>query len=290
MRLAFNKIKEISLLSTLIVIISFTSSTFLPLNDGHTLPFSSLSSQPAFAQPFGQSSPFEEEREERFIPSPPPSSSPAMDFAMFMDSFANSIFNGTSTFAGVGTSIVDDIEVSGIRFDKSQNQLSVTLSHTATQIGENYSNNITGRDTATSNTGSSITNSNSVSIIATRIPISTLDILSIANSSPSSSSFSPSLDAFDNEIADSTTEDPLSSFSSDSFNPFSLLSNLQIGSTTLTDADWTEPQIVTMSLIGGGDTNQEQQTNSVNTPMADFVLVSVIPYTGVGNNTTSSAG
>jgi hypothetical protein len=289
MRLAFNKIKEISLLSTLILIIFFTSTTFLPLNNGHTLPFSSLSSQPAFAQPFGQFSPFEEEQEESLIPSPPPSSSPAMDFAMFMDSFANSIFNGTSTFAGIGTSIVDGIEVSGIRFDKSQNQLSVTLSHTPTQIGENNSNNIAGRDATTSNTGSNMTNSNSVSIIATRIPISTLDILSLAGSSPSSSS--PSLDTFDNGIADSTTEDPLSSFSSEGFNPFSLLSNMQIGSTTLTDVDWSEPQIVTMNLIGGGgDTNQEEQTSSVNTPMADFVLVSVIPYTGVGNNTTSSSG
>lgn len=288
MRLAFNKIKEISPITALIVIIFFTSSTFLPLNYGHTLPFSSLSSQPAFAQPFGQSNPFEEEQEESFIPSPPPSSSPAMDFAMFMDSFANSIFNGTSTFAGVGTSIVDGIEVSGIRFDKGQNQLSVTLSHAATQIGENSSNDFAGTDAATSNAPSSITNSNSVSVIAARIPISTLDILSIANSSPSSSS--PSLGTFDSEIGDSTTQDPLSSFSSDSFNPFSLLSNLQIGSTTLTDVDWSEPQIVTMNLIGGGDIDQEQHINSVNTPMADFVLVSVIPYTGVGNNTTSSSG
>ncbi|MDQ4101555.1 MAG: hypothetical protein M3115_05150, partial [Thermoproteota archaeon] len=87
-------------------------------------------------------------------------------------------------------------------------------------------------------------------------------------------------------------EDQFSSFSSDSFNPFSLLSDLQIGSTTLTDVDWSEPQIVTMNLIGGDDvgTNQEQQTNLVSTPMADFVLVSVIPYTGVGNNITSNVG
>lgn len=58
----------------------------------------------------------------------------------------------------------------------------------------------------------------------------------------------------------------------------------------MTDVSWSEPQIVTMNLIGGGDTDQEQQTDSVNAPMVDFVLVSVIPYTGIGNNTTRSSG
>jgi hypothetical protein len=54
-----------------------------------------------------------------------------MDFSMFLDSFANSIFNGTSTFAGVGTSIVDGIEVNGISLDKnsfeSKGSISVLL-------------------------------------------------------------------------------------------------------------------------------------------------------------------
>jgi hypothetical protein len=73
-------------------------------------------------------------------------------------------------------------------------------------------------------------------------------------------------------------------------NPFSLLSNLQIGSSTLIDVDWSEPQTVTMDLIGSDRTNQEQEQdlNSANATMADFVLVSVIPYTGIGNNTASS--
>jgi hypothetical protein len=102
---------------------------------------------------------------------------------MFMDSFANSIFNGTSTFAGLGTSIVDGIEVSGISLDKSQNQLSVTLSQPATQVGGS-NNNITS--TNTTSTISSIPNSNSVSVIAMRIPISTSDILSMAAASSSS--------------------------------------------------------------------------------------------------------
>ncbi|HEU4444411.1 MAG TPA: hypothetical protein VFR94_07055, partial [Nitrososphaeraceae archaeon] len=48
------------------------------------------------------------------IPFSSSSSSSTMDFDLFLDSFANSIFNGTSTFGGVGTSIVNGIEVSGI--------------------------------------------------------------------------------------------------------------------------------------------------------------------------------
>jgi hypothetical protein len=84
-------------------------------------------------------------------------------------------------------------------------------------------------------------------------------------------------------------------FSSDSFSPFSLLSNLQIGSSILIDVDWSEPQMVTMDLVGGSGirgTSQEQeeqpQLNSDNITTADFVLVSAIPYTGLVNNTTMS--
>jgi hypothetical protein len=209
-----------------------------------------------------------------------------MDFGMFMDSFANSIFNGTSTFAGVGTSIVDGVQVSGISLDKSQNQLSITLSSTATQV--RGANNVTDTDTTTIPT-SNIPNSDSVSVIAMRLPISMSDILSMATASSSSSS---DLDVLDSGIGDDTTENQLSSFPSDSssFNPFLLLSSLEIGSSTLIDVDGSEPQTVTMELMGSGRTNQEQvqQLNSTHATMADFVLVSVIPYTGVDNSTISN--
>ena len=170
--------------------------------------------------------------------------------------------------------------------DKSHDKLYVTLSRTATQVGGD-NNNIKSTDT-TITALSSIPNFNSVSIIATRIPISTSDILSIAAASSSSSL---SLTAQDDEIGDNiTTESQLNSFPSDSFNPFSLLASLQIGSSTLIDFGWLEPQTVTMDLVGSDITNQEQeqQMNSANATMAEIVLVSVIPYTGVGNDTTSS--
>jgi hypothetical protein len=218
------------------------------------------------------------------------SSSPSstMDFDLFLDSFANSIFNGTSTFGGVGTSIVNGIEVSGITIDKSENRLSVILSNTATEVG--IDNNITGTETTTTaSTSPTTAASNSVSIIAMRIPINIADILSMAAASSSN----------DNVLVNATGdfgENQDDAFSSDSFSPFSLLSNLQIGSSILIDVDWSEPQMVTMDLVGGSGsrgTSQEQeeqpQLNSDNITTADFVLVSVIPYTGLVNNTTMSS-
>ena len=217
------------------------------------------------------------------------SSSSTMDFDLFLDSFANSIFNGTSTFGGVGTSIVNCVEVSGITIDKSQNRLSIILSNTATEAG--IDNNITGTDTTTTTASTSPTTaaSNSVSIIAMRIPINIADILSMAAASSSN----------DNVLVNATGdfgENQDDAFSSDSFSPFSLLSNLQIGSSILIDVDWSEPQMVTMDLVGGSGirgTSQGQeeqaQLNSDNITTADFVLVSVIPYTGLVNNTTMSS-
>jgi len=284
MLLAFNKGKKISSLTIAIIIISLS---FLPLNDGgHTSALLLFPTEPVFAQLSGQSIPYGEEQvRARPSSSSLSSSSSAMDFGLFMDSFANSIFKGTSTFAAVGTSIVDGLEVSGISLDKSQNKLSVALSRTATQVGGD-NNNITSTDTIITAL-SSIPNSNSVSVIAMRIPISKSDILSIAAASSSPSS----LTARDGEIGNNnTTESQLNSFATDSFNLFSLLTSLQIGSSTLIDVGWSEPQTVTMELVGSDatDQEQEQQIISANATMADIVLVSVIPYTGVGNNATSS--
>lgn len=222
------------------------------------------------------------------IPFSSSSSSSTMDFDLFLDSFANSIFNGTSTFGGVGTSIVNGIEVSGITIDKSQNRLSVILSNTATEVG--IDNNITGTETTTTTASTSPTTaaSNSVSIIAMRIPINIADILSMAAASSSN----------DNVLVNATGdfgENQDDAFSSDSFSPFSLLSNLQIGSSILIDVDWSEPQMVTMDLVGGSGSRgtsqgqeEQPQLNSDNITTADFVLVSVIPYTGLVNNTTMS--
>ena len=49
----------------------------------------------------------------------------SQDFEQFMNSFADSIFNGSSTFGAVGTSMVNGIKVSGISIeDKTNNSVS----------------------------------------------------------------------------------------------------------------------------------------------------------------------
>ena len=105
--------------------------------------------------------------------------------------------------------------------------------------------------------------------------------LSLAAASSSSND-----DIFSNALRN-TSENEFDAFPSNNINPFSLLSNLQIGSSTLIDPDWSVPHTVTMDLIGSGDTNQEQQQQQPptldNEGMANLLLVSVIPYTGLGN-------
>jgi hypothetical protein len=194
-----------------------------------------------------------------------------MDFNLFMESFANSIFNGTSIFGGVGTSMVNGIKVSGIGWDNNKSQLSVMLSGKPMEISTGGSNTAsTKNDTMATTT----TNShNSVSVIAMRIPINLADILSLAQASSSQGMDSNSMMTGDMSF------DPERIFPSDSFNPFSLLSSMQIGSSSLTNADFSVPQNVTMDLVGGNNNQEQQLSYSNKTTTADLLFVSVIPYT-----------
>ena len=274
--LIFDKNKKISSLAISIIIIIMSLSS-LPLDSRHSSIFTA---EPVAAQVSGDALLYEDEQ----IPAIPSSSSSSMmDFGLLMDSFAGSVFNATSIFGGIGTSMVNGIEVSGIGLDKGQNRLYVILSDTAApqvRIG----NNVTRSDTT--NTTSSTVNSTSVSIIAMRIPINMADILSLAAASSSSND-----DIFSNTLRN-TSENEFEAFPSNNINPFSLLSNLQIGSSTLIDPDWSVPHTVTMDLIGSGGINQEQQQQqpltSDNEGMANLLIVSVIPYTGLGNGSLGS--
>lgn len=216
-------------------------------------------------------------------PSLPFSSSPSssMDFELFMESFTNSIFNGTSIFGGVGASMVNGVKVSGISLDSNESRLLVTLSGTPTQLlGRNNNTGLTN-DTTSTMTTTNAESLNSVTVIAMRIPINLADILTLAQASSSQS--------LDNDMM---TEDmgfnEDSIFPSDSFNPFSLLSSMQIGSSSLTNADWSVPQTVAMNSVGGSNNYEEQQQQyySNNTSTTDLLFVSVIPYTGSDNNST----
>jgi hypothetical protein len=275
-----NKNKKASSLTTAIIAI-ISLSFFPPIDDDNSASVL-FSAEPVFGQFSEQSFSYGEAQ----VPNMPSSPSSTMDFGLILDSFANSIFNGTSTFAGVGTSIIDGLQVSGIILDKSQNQLSVTVSGTTAKQAERISNNTAGSNRSIITAATP--NSNSVSVIAMRIPISALDILSIGAATSSSSSSIAGIDGMTRDN-NNTTENQLRAFSSDTFNPFSLLGGLQIGSSTLIDVDWSQPQTVTMDLIGNNGTNQQQYVNSGNETAADFVLVSVIPYTSTRNETVSSS-
>jgi hypothetical protein len=157
--------------------------------------------------------------------------------------------------------------------DSNGGRLSVTLSGIPTEmLGRNNTTSLTN-DTIAITTNAESTAS--VSVIAMRIPINLADILSLAQASSSQG-----LDS--NMMTGDMGFNQDSIFPSDSFNPFSLLSSVQIGSSSLTNADWSVPQTVTMDLVGGN--MQEQQLSySNNTSAAHFLFVSVIPYTGSSN-------
>jgi hypothetical protein len=198
-----------------------------------------------------------------------------MDFNMFVDSFANSIFNGTSVFGGLGTSMVEGVRVSGIALNNN-GTLSVTLSGSPIMaLGMNGTTNVTNDSVSTTTNQKP---SNSVSVIATRIPINMSDILSLATASSSEGMNDDDSMMTENDMG----FDQDSIFPSDSFNPFSLLSSLQLGSSSIINTDWSMPQTVTMNLVGGGISSQDpSRPPSNNTLAADILLVSVIPYTGV---------
>ena len=183
----------------------------------------------------------------------------SQDFERFMNSFADSIFNGSSTFGAVGTSMVNGIKVSGITIEDRTN----------------YSiNNFSGpddeenTDLILSLTSSANNSNSSVSVIALRIPFNIQNMLSLASLSEGSSI---------SDIGEGTNPLENQELFQD-FNPFELLSNLQIGSTSLINPDWSTTQSLTMSFVGGGLTNNSSTQMEEDT--LDLVFVSVIPYTG----------
>lgn len=200
------------------------------------------------------------------------------NFQLFMDSFTNSIFNGSSVFGAVGTSLVKGIEVSGINFqDNNGTNDQVTVSMSADP------------SIVTNNTGS-------VAIIATRIPFNIQNLMSLGALSSQEQNGNP----FGNNIGVSPSEGGMMSpflgnvgvdvarNLSQSINPFDFLSNLQIGSTNLVNPDWSSPQSATMDLKGkdmvieDSDTYKNiQATTSQHT--LDLIFVSVIPFTGEAN-------
>ncbi len=85
-----------------------------------------------------------------------------------------------------------------------------------------------------------------------------------------------------------TTEGSISSFGnfddpanmSDTFNPFEILSSIQIGSSSIVNPDWTSPQSTSLDLVGGQNNNTGNSTSAGDNIKDDIIIVTVIPYTG----------
>jgi hypothetical protein len=167
--------------------------------------------------------------------------------------FAN-IFNGSSFFGALGTSIVNGVKVVGINV-LPNNDVSVTLKHIITNP-------------------SNTTLPGGVTVTAIRVPLNLRDVISAA------SAVSNSTRNGGNNVMNMTTG-PVQGFgatkrensTSIMSNPFAFPKTIQIGSSSIANPNWKLPQSVTMGLVGMIGSSNSLQT-------ADFIIVSVIPFTG----------
>jgi hypothetical protein len=197
-------------------------------------------------------------------------------------SFANNIFNASSLYGSVGISMVNGVKVTSINLLEN-NEIAVTLRHSPAADTSNSVN---------ATTASSAALPLRVTVTAIRAPLNLKDLMSLASSESSKMMAGNISTTMSNPMM--MGGGPLQGFGGgavgngrSNFNPLSFLTGLQIGSSSTTaNADWKLPQTVRMGLTGmmAGANN-----NSSAASTADFIIVSVIPYTGK-STTTSAAG
>jgi hypothetical protein len=138
----------------------------------------------------------------------------------------------------------------------------------------------------------------SVTVTAIRVPMNLRDLMSIATAAAasnkttangSSSGGNNNMNMIMNPMqgygaavgVGGGVGNPTSSFIN---NPLAFLRNIQIGSSNIVNANWNLPQSVTMGLVGMVSTNNSNNKLSSSSPpnsqTADFIVVSVIPFTG----------
>jgi hypothetical protein len=186
--------------------------------------------------------------------------------ALGSTNFMNGIFNASSISAIVGISMVNGVKVTGGNL--GNNEISVTLKHVTT-----------------SNNSSLVP---SVTVTVLRLPIDLKSLMSLAgaarstggnttstmmanNSNPMNAMMGQGFNGLGGGLANATT---LNS----PFKALEFLKNIQIGSSSIINADWRLSQTTTMGLIGANGTSIPSS--------ADFVIITVIPYTGKNSNLT----
>ena len=195
--------------------------------------------------------------------------------------FTNNIFNSSSLFGTMGMSMVDGVKVTGVNILQN-NEVSVTLRHIITNPGNT-------------------TLPGSVIVTAIRVPMNLRDLMSIATAAAAAASNKTTangsssggnnnmnmimnpMQGYGAAVGGGGEGNPTSSFMN---NPLAFLRNIQIGSSNIVNANWNLPQSVTMGLVGMVSSNNSNNklssssSSSPNSQTADFMVVSVIPFTG----------
>jgi hypothetical protein len=192
-------------------------------------------------------------------------------------SFANNMFNASSLYGSLGISMVDGVKVTSINL-LGNNEISVTLRHAAAVDVATTNNNVNANATM-----STALAPPRVTVTAIRAPLNIKDLMSLASQSTNKMMAANNTSSSSMSNPMMTGGGPLAGFGgayngTNNVNPLSFLSDLQIGSSsTIANADWKLPQIVRMGLTGMmGNNNNNKPTAST----ADFIIVTVIPYTG----------
>jgi hypothetical protein len=199
-------------------------------------------------------------------------------------SFANNILNASSLYGSVGISMVNGVRVTSINLLEN-NEISVTLRHFATTPS---STAITaGNNLNASTMMSSSLPPQRVTVTTIRVPMNLKDLMSLASQSSkmatNNSTTTNTNNAFMMGGMQGLGSAANGTSSMNNINPLSFITRLQIGSSsTMANADWASPQTVRMGLTSMmGSTENNMSTPST----ADFIIVSVIPYTGKSSMT-----
>ena len=182
-----------------------------------------------------------------------------MDFGSM--NFANNIFNSSSVLGTVGMSMVDGVKVTGVNVLQN-NEVSVMLRHIVTKPGNT-------------------TLPGSVTVTALRVPMNLRDLMSIASAVAAGSNRTAISGGNNMNMMGSSMQGYGSAVGNPTSlmnNPLAFLKDIQIGSSNVVNANWLLPQSVTMGLVGMGSSSNKI-SSSLSPQTADFIIVSVIPFT-----------
>ena len=174
--------------------------------------------------------------------------------------FMNSIFNASSISGIVGISMVNGVKVTGENL--GNNEISVTLKHVTTSSNSSLVPSVTVITLEYRWILKAL-----MSLLHCRTGGNNTGMLMTNNTNPINAMMGQ---GFRGLGANTTTQN-------NPFKALGFLGNIQIGSSSIVNADWRLPQTSTMGLIGGSST-------STTSSSADFVIITVIPYTGKTSN------